>query len=291
LTVVAVLMFLNEEDHLPRTLTSLARQERIPDLLVLCDDGSDDRSAEIATRFCEHHTFARLVSRPRRARDADRLANAAELVGFRWALDQVDGRFDVVAKLDADIDFPPSFFSTIMGKLEAEDDLGISGGPLSIERDGRLVPEPSGRWHVRGATKFYRVACLEQIAPLPTHLGWDTIDELRAQAHGWRVENAVFPDRNAIHLRPTGSYDGLLRGYRRAGVAAWAYGADPLQVIASSFVRMSRKPRVIGGFTYLSAWLGAALRHAPRAEPEVLRLMRRQQRRRIWRRLAPGMSA
>jgi len=291
MTLAAVIVFLNEEKHLPRLLRSLDAQERAPDLLLFCDDGSDDRSPELVAEFCEHHGHAATVTRPKRARDTDRLAQAAELVGFQWALEQIDGQYDVVAKLDGDIDFTPSFFSTIMGKLEAEDDLGICGGPLSMERGGRLVPEPSGRWHVRGATKFYRRACFEQIKPLPTFLGWDTIDELRAQAHGWRVENAVFPDRNAIHLRPTGSYDGLLRGYRRAGVAAWAYGADPLQVVGSSLVRMSRKPRLIGGLIYLCAWAGAALRRAPRAEPEVLRLMRRQQRWRIWRRLSPGLSA
>ena len=282
-------MFLNEEQHLPRLLASLERQQRTPDLLLLVDDGSDDRSADLAAVFAEKHTYARTLRRPRRAREIDRMADAAELVGFQWAVERLDRRYDVIAKLDGDLEFPPSFFAQIMSALEADERIGICGGPLSVERDGVLVPEPSQRWHVRGATKFYRAACLDQISPLPAHLGWDTIDELRAQLHGWKVENVSFPDRNVLHLRPTGSYDGVVRGNRRAGVAAWAYGAHPVQVTASALVRMRRPPRVLGGAAYLGAWLGAALRRAPRAEKDVIELMRRQQRSRIQNKLLRGL--
>jgi hypothetical protein len=144
---------------------------------------------------------------------------------------------------------------------------------------------------VRGATKFYRAACLEQVSPLPAHLGWDTIDELRAQLHGWKIESVEFPDHDVLHLRPTGSYDGLVRGYRRAGLAAWAYGAHPLQVLVSSLIRMRRPPRLRGGAAYLGAWLGAALSRAPRAEKDAIELMRRHQRARIQAKLVRGLQA
>lgn len=291
LTLAAVVMFLNEERHLPRLFASLGQQERRPDLLVLVDDGSSDRSADLAAAFAEIQTYSRVLRRPQRDPETDRMAGAAELVGFQWALEQLDQPYDVVAKLDGDLQFPPSFFATVMGALEADERIGICGGPLSIERElFASQPEPSQRWHVRGATKFYRAACLEQISPLPVHLGWDTIDELRAQLNGWKVENVTFPDSNVLHLRPTGSYDGLVRGYRRAGVAAWAYGAHPLQVLASSLVRVPRRPRLVGGAAYLGAWLGAALRRAPRAERDAITLMRRQQLARIHARLQRGLQ-
>jgi biofilm PGA synthesis N-glycosyltransferase PgaC len=290
LTLAATIVFLNEEDYLPRLLASLERQERKPDLLLLVDDGSDDRSPELAAAFAEKHTYVRTLNRPRRERASDRLASAAELVGFRWAVEQIDGAYDVIAKLDGDLDFPPSFFAEIMAALEADEQIGICGGPLSLERGGHLVPEPSKPWHVRGATKFYRFVCLAQIWPLPVFLGWDTIDELRAQKHGWKVENVTFPDRNVIHMRLTGSYDGAIRGYRRAGAAAWGYGAHPLQVVVSSLVRMRNRPRIVGGAAYFGAWLGAALRRAPRAEPEVRELMRREQGQRIRKLLLRGQS-
>jgi glycosyltransferase involved in cell wall biosynthesis len=292
LTLAAVVMFLNEEQHLPRLFASLGQQQRRPDLLLLVDDGSTDRSADLAAAFAEIHTYSRVLRRPQREPESDRMASAAELVGFQWAREQLGRPYDVIAKLDGDLQFPPSFFAAVMGALEADARIGICGGPLSVERElFASEPEPSQRWHVRGATKFYRAACLDQISPLPVHLGWDTIDELRAQLNGWKVENVAFPDHNVLHLRPTGSYDGLLRGYRRAGVAAWAYGAHPAHVVLSSLVRLPRRPRLVGGAAYLGAWLGAALRRAPRAEPDAIKLMRRQELARLQARLPRGPAA
>jgi hypothetical protein len=145
-------------------------------------------------------------------------------------------------------------------------------------KNGRRVREHSQPWHVRGATKFYRADCWREIAPLPTILGWDTIDEVRAQLRGWKIRCVTFPEKDTLHMRPTGSYDGRpLRGARRKGVAAWAYGAHPANVLASSVVRMREKPRILGGLAYLAGWLGAAARRLPRAEPEVVRFVRRGQ--------------
>ena len=81
-------MFLNEEQLLPRLLASLARQSRPPQLLLLVDDGSDDRSPALAAEFARTHGYAQLVSRPPQERGSDRLAGAAELIGFQWALTQ-----------------------------------------------------------------------------------------------------------------------------------------------------------------------------------------------------------
>jgi hypothetical protein len=48
-----------------------------------------------------------LLRRPARPPQRDRLATAAELRSFQWALDQLDEEWDVVAKLDADIELTP----------------------------------------------------------------------------------------------------------------------------------------------------------------------------------------
>jgi len=289
LTLAAVVMFLNEEQLLPRLLDSLAEQTRAPDLLLLVDDGSEDGSAGLAAAFAEAHRDAHLLTRPRQARNADRLAGAAELIGFQWAVEQlnrVSGElrppYDVIAKLDADLELPRDFFARIVGAFESDPKLGISGARLAVaSAGGSVTDEFSQPWHVRGATKFYRRRCWEQIAPLPPILGWDTIDEARAQLHGWRVEAVAFPHSPPVHLRPTGSHDGALRGFRRRGAAAWGYGAHPLNVLASALLRMRHRPALVGGLAYLGGWLGAALRRAPRAEPAVVNYMQRRQLERL----------
>jgi poly-beta-1,6-N-acetyl-D-glucosamine synthase len=187
-----------------------------------------------------------------------------------------------LAKLDGDLELTPQLFERIVEAFERDAHLGIAGPQLSVAgSDGAWTSERSAPWHVRGATKFYRRDCYEQIRPLPPILGWDTIDEARAAMRGWRVECVAPSDGNPRHLRATGSYDGLLRGFRRRGVAAWGYGAHPLNVVLSAVVRMRKRPRVVGGIAYLRGWLGAAVRRAPRAEPEVVRFVRREQLRRL----------
>src|SRR5262249_30248267 len=101
--LAVAVVFLNEEDLLPILLDSIARQTRHPDRFLLVDDGSSDASPEIARRFASEHGFAKLVRRPQRAREADRLAAAAELQAFQWAVAQLDEAYDVIAKLDADL--------------------------------------------------------------------------------------------------------------------------------------------------------------------------------------------
>jgi biofilm PGA synthesis N-glycosyltransferase PgaC len=280
--------FLNEEALLPTLLDSIARQTRHPDRLLLVDDGSTDASAEIASRFASEHRFAKLVRRPPRAREADRLAAAAELRAFQWAVAQLDEPYDVIAKLDADLELDPQFFAEIVSALERDPGLGVAGAELSVlGADSEPEHERSAPWHIRGATKFYRRECWEEISPLPEILGWDTIDEARARMGGWRVEMVPIVG-TSLHLRVTGTYDGALRGFRRRGTAAWGYGAHPLNVLISAAVRIPDRPRVRGGLAYLRGWLEAALRRDPRAEPELVRFVRREQLRRIRRALRAG---
>ena len=137
LTLAAAVMFLNEERLLPRLLASLAKQTRTPELLLLVDDGSEDGSAHLAREFAETHSYTQLLSRPQQARNADRLAGAAELIGFQWALSQStrigdDRQYDLVAKLDADLELPPDFFARIVDAFESDPMLGISGAPLAV---------------------------------------------------------------------------------------------------------------------------------------------------------------
>jgi poly-beta-1,6-N-acetyl-D-glucosamine synthase len=277
MNLAVVVSFLNEERFLPVLLDSIARQRRQPDQLLLVDDGSDDASPAIARTFDREHAYARALRRPRRPAEKDRLATAAELKAFHWGVERLAEPWDIVVKLDGDLDLPPRFFEALVSAFVADPRLGIAGAPLSTRgRDGEVRVERSAPWHVRGPNKFYRRECWEQISPLPEFLGWDAIDEARAQLKGWRLAVVPIPDGSTVHLRSTGTHDGALRGYRRRGIAAWAYGAHPLGVVASAAVRVADPPRVRGSLAYVGGWLEAAARREPRAERQVLRFVRRE---------------
>jgi glycosyltransferase involved in cell wall biosynthesis len=291
LRLAVVVPFLDEERLLPATLRSIAAQTRAPDWLVLIDDGSRDASAAVAEEFAREHAYAQARRRPLRERRADRLDGAPELRAFEWALAGIDEPWDVIAKLDADLRLAPGTFASLLARFEADPRLGIAGPRLlSVDEQGRDVSHRTRPEHVEGAARFYRRACLEQIRPIPPILGWDTIDEVRARMWGWRTAGGAPGDEPVLHLRPMGAHDGTLRAFARWGTCAYGYGEHPLHVVLVALRQVPRPPRVAGAAAYLAGWVRAALRRAPRAEPELRAYVRRDQLRRIGRRLRAAVG-
>src|SRR6185503_19840654 len=170
--LVVCVGFLNEEEFLPTFLDTVAAQTRPPERMLLVDDGSTDRSAEIARDFAARHAWAEHVSRPPRPPERDRLAQAQEFKAFLWAREQVSDGYDVIAKMDADLRLNPHLMQTVIAAFDADPRLGIAGGPLSVTREGgELRRERSPADHVRGSNKFYRRACLDAIMPVPAIAG------------------------------------------------------------------------------------------------------------------------
>jgi poly-beta-1,6-N-acetyl-D-glucosamine synthase len=282
LRMVVVVAFLDEAGYLPVLLESLAAQDRAPDALLLVDDGSTDNSAAIAATFAAERPSTQLIQRPPRRRERDRMARAHEWRAFAWALARATGPWDVAAKLDADLHLPPDLFAAMERRFLADPRLGIAGAYLSQRMgDGRLARQRCPAGHVEGPNRFYRRACLEAISPIPPILGWDTIDEARARRCGWRTQSFGLEGDDVVHLRRVGSYDGILRGYRRAGWAAYAYGAHPVHLLASAAARLRDRPLGACTAAYLGGYAVAALRREPRAEPETRALVRLEQRARL----------
>lgn len=275
-----IVPFLNEERFLPRVLASIAGQTRAPDLVVLVDDGSTDGSVAIAEAFAAR-SGGRVLRRPRQERVRDRLAAAAEYTAFLWALSQLGERYDVVAKLDADIELTRDVFSTIVQRMQDDPTLGIAGSyTTEAAQDGQWRREAHPPEHVRGGTKYYRMDCLDVIGPVPAILGWDTIDDARARMHGWRTQSLAIPSGDPRHLRASGLHDGVLRAHRRWGRCAWGYGASFPYVVAWAAGRALRRPR-LGSLHYVAGYISAALSGAPRAEKPLRRHVRREGRDRL----------
>ncbi len=287
--LAAIVCFMDEAEHLPLLLRSIAAQTLRPAQLLLVDDGSRDASGEIAAAFAREHSWARVLRRPPKLPSKDRLAAAGELVAFEWAAGQLEDPWDVILKLDGDLVLNSGLFEEVCRRFEERPQLGITGPHLSIRAPGGgLTREDNPPEHVRGATKFYRRECYEQISPIPAILGWDTIDEMRARREGWATESFEVRGGDCVHLRPSGQYDGRLRSLRRKGHCAWAYRAHPLWVLLGGVKRMRERPIVLGGASYVWGWVAAALSRQPRAERSLGALARRESVAKLSARLGAG---
>jgi hypothetical protein len=208
---------------------------------------------------------------PARAADGDRLAKAAAPQAFNAGLSLVHlGDFDYVAKLDGDVELPPDYFETIIGRMREDPFLGIACGDL-VEPDGdgwTRLTIPSH--HVHGALKLYSRDCFEEIGGIRECLGWDTIDETYARMRGYTTRS--FPDVVAKHHRPSGAAQGRLRGRARHGACAWIahYGLGWV-TLRSLKVGLQRKPRAISGFAFLYGYLRAAFTRVPRVDDAEFR--------------------
>ena len=123
---------------------------------------------------------------------------------FYKGLEKLDSNYDVICKFDSDIILPENYLESIINIFNGDSKVGIAGGNLYIKKKNNWVYEKiSSKNHVRGPIKSYRKKCFEDIQGLRKSIGWDTVDVLIAQYHGWKIK----ADKSLIvkHLKPTGA--------------------------------------------------------------------------------------
>ena len=277
----------NEEAHIERIAQAVACQSRAPDLWVVVNDGSTDRTSELLAKLSEQIDCLSVLDAPLVARKGvvnDRLALAAEVRAFNLGLESVDWRsFTHIAKLDGDTELPPDYFERILGEFERDPMLGLAGGMYADPAPGgdgwEVVGIPSDH-HVPGTLKCYSLECFQAIGGIPERLGWDTIDETYARIHGYRTR--AFDDLVALHHRPRASADGTLRGRARHGQCAYIAHFTLSWVTLRALKVALAPPRGLSGVAFLYGYLRSAVRRTPRVDDPVFRrFVRRELRARM----------
>lgn len=270
----------NEEAFLGRTLASMASQTRPPLKWVVVSDGSTDRTDAMVEEYArQHHWIELLRMPPRTERDF-----AGKVGAFEAGRRQVtELPYDVIVSLDADLSFDPDYFVFLLGKLEADPQLGLVGTPF--REDGRIYDyRYSSTEHVSGACQVFRRACYEQIGgylPLPGG-GIDSIAVLSARMHGWKTR--TFTEKVIDHHRPMGAGHGggvWARSYR-LGQRAYRLGWHPLWQVFRSAYQMTRRPYAVAGAALFAGYFGLLLRGEPRTVgQDLIEFQRRDQMRRL----------
>jgi hypothetical protein len=100
---------------------------------------------------------------------------------------------------------PPNYFKRIEAIFSSSKKIGIAGGFAYEKNDeGKwALNHPMDSDHVRGAFKSYSKACFMAMGGLRTAMGWDTVDELLAQYHGFQIVTDA--SLKVKHQRPIGA--------------------------------------------------------------------------------------
>lgn len=209
----------NEEALIPLTLQSLISQTVLPSKIVVVNDNSTDKTADVVLDFAKENPYISLVNK---TSENIHLPGSKVIQAFQKGFETLDDNYDLIVKLDADLIFPPNYFETIIKHFQSDDRIGMAGGFCYIEKNGDWVLENlTDKDHIRGALKAYRKETFKQIGGLKPAMGWDTVDELLCKFYNWKV--VTDESLHVKHLKPTGANYNKTARYKQ-GEAFYSLG-------------------------------------------------------------------
>lgn len=260
----------NEAENLRRLAESLRAQRACPAAWVIVDNGSTDETRAVAAELAAGEPWIHVVDSPG---EVIPTRGGPVAKAFTAGLEALPLTPDVAVKLDADVSLDPEYFAELLLEFERDDRLGIAGGTCYELVAGVWTARHVTGDRVRGASRAYRWACLQNVLPLENRAGWDGIDELRAASRGWRTRS--FAHLRFYHHRTEATRDDSRR--RRlfeTGRSNWYSGYRPSYVLFRALFKARKEPVALSLF---AGYVVAAIRREPRCEDASAREYLRSQ--------------
>ncbi|MES2575814.1 MAG: glycosyltransferase family A protein [Bacteroidota bacterium] len=260
----------NEEAFIGLTLQSLISQTVLPSKIVVVNDNSTDKTADIVLDFAKENPFITLINK---TSETIHLPGSKVIQAFQKGLETLDKNYDFIVKLDADLIFPPNYFETIINHFQSDPNIGMAGGFCYIEKNGEWILENlTDKDHIRGALKAYRKETFQQIGGLKPAMGWDTVDELLCKYYNWKV--VTNESLHVKHLKPTGAnYNKTARYKQGEAFYTLGYGFLITAIASAKLAMMKKKPLLfldyIKGF-----WKAKAAKKPMLVNPEQAKFIR-----------------
>ncbi|HLW62472.1 MAG TPA: glycosyltransferase family A protein [Flavobacterium sp.] len=256
--IYCVIPTYNEEAFIGKMLQSLTEQTLLPEKVVVVNDSSTDKTAEIIGQFTGKYPFIQQVYNPS---ENKHLPGSKVIRAFQKGFETLDNSYDLIVKLDADLILPKNYFERIVEVFQSDEKIGMVGGFAYIEKNDQWILENlTDKDHIRGAFKAYRKECFEQIGGLKPAMGWDTVDELLCKFYGWEI--VTLPDLKVKHLKPTGAiYDKTAR-YKQ-GEAFYTLGYGFWITVIAGLKLALRKQKPLLFMDYLQGFFKAKKANKP----------------------------
>lgn len=265
----------NEENYIENTIRSVISQTVRPLVWVIVNDGSTDRTREIAERYAAEHHWIKVIN----LFETRRVRGGHIVRLFYKGFEEIKHlETDFIVKLDGDVSFENNFFERIFSFFAGSPRLGISSGISHIFSRGKLIEERSSKGHTLGAAKVYRKECLDEIGGLVPSMGWDGIDEIKARMHDWDAEPV--PGLIVVHYRPEGKAHGFFKSGIERGKGCYFMGYHPLFFMLRSVKCALKSPS--DGIGMLYGYLKASIKKEQRiGDEEFIKFLQRNQLRKL----------
>lgn len=262
----------DEIKYFPRTINSILNQKIKPNKWIIIDDGSTDGTTELIKQLESEYDWIEGIYREP---DKERKPGGEFIldIGLK-RLNIID--LDFIVRMDGDLEFDSSYFRLLLERFNKESELGIASGVCFITRNGKIIEEKHPRFHTRGPLKTYRVQCFKDIGGLEYCLGWDTIDEVKANMFNWKTQS--FPDLKIHHLKKTQSSGGIFKGSFNQGIASYNSGYHAVFVLLKAiYIIINRRYKFVS-VGLLLGYFSSVIRRKPKPiDKAFIKYVRKQQ--------------
>ncbi len=219
---VIVIPAKDEEKNIADTLQSVVDQTLKPEVCLVVDDNSSDQTSNIVNDYSKRYSFIKYF---KNISPKDTYSLGGHVVEvFNIGVQHLKGQgvdFEYAIKMDADITFVGTYIQSISEK-NTNGELGIFSGTPYYMHNGKKIIDYSPLWHAHGQFKIYSMKCLEDIGGIPLSLGWDTADNIKAMAKGWKTQ--AYRDVFYKMHRKVGGKSSLKKGRINHGIGAYVLG-------------------------------------------------------------------
>ena len=219
----------NEEEYIEKTLSALKQQNLPPDQIIVVNDGSTDKTEEIARKYVDL-----VVNLPDKGYKA--AAKPVMAAVSNAGLACINPEMDYVLMVDADHILPETYSETLIKRMQKNSNLVIASG--MIKGEPAIEDSPRGSGTMIDA-KFWRSLGFRY----PVSYGWESWLLFKARQQGYQVK--CFRDLVTVVQRPT-----TLKGGEGEGM--YALGYVWYYALGRCFLTFLKNPK--GGIKMFLGW-------------------------------------
>jgi glycosyltransferase involved in cell wall biosynthesis len=267
----------NEEKSIPELAESIINQTLTPNLWLIVNDSSTDKSAEILRALETKYSWIRVVTSEGIKRDLSFHYAKVVSEGLSLALEISSSEkitFEYIGLIDADMVLEKHFFEKIIDRFEKNPRLGVASGSTAYFEEEKLVTEKGRENLPIGGLRVWKKECFIETGGFPISYSADSVSNVLAILNGWDTKK--FDDIVGIQTRRTGSAEGLWKGYITKGESDYFRDYHPIYTLFK-FVKYSfTSPHYIG-FAYMEGYINGIVRIRKKIDiPEVRQYYRKK---------------